>query len=287
MVANTDLAKILPAEALPIGLGCSRLGSVNGASDEEARTLIHMAMDAGIRFFDTSNIYGQGDSERLIAEVVGQREDCIVCSKAGKYLSWEKKMLVPFKGLLQGIARGSSTARQGVASARLKPMPTRWDADFLTRSIDASLKRLGRERIEMFMLHSPSAVDLENGEAVGALEAAQKAGKLGIIGVSVDDVVGAEAALVDSRVRCLQLPFHPSVTSFDDVATRAHAAGVAVVAREILGGAQAVSGAVNPAAYAKARIKEMIFRADVSMTLVGTTKPHNLTASVDAAKGAC
>lgn len=286
MTAQTDLALLMPSDALPLGLGCSRLGSVNGASGVEARTLIEMALEAGIRFFDTSNIYAQGDSERLIAEVLGRREDCVVCSKAGKYLSWKKQMLVPIKGLLRGLARQSTAASQSVASARSKPMPTCWDAGFLTQSVDGSLKRLGRERIEMFMLHSPSVADLTNGEAMGALEAAQKAGKLGVIGVSADDVAGAEAALADPRVRCLQLPLHPGATAFDAVAARARAAGVAVVAREILGGVQAVNRAVDPAAYAKTRIQEVIARPDVAMTLLGTTKSHNLTAAVEAVRGA-
>ena len=49
---------------LALGLGCSRLGSVNGATGTEARDLLQAALDQGVRFFDTSNIYAQGDSER-------------------------------------------------------------------------------------------------------------------------------------------------------------------------------------------------------------------------------
>lgn len=286
MLPTETLQEMMPDDALPLGLGCSRLGSVNGASLPEATLLLNTALERGFRFFDTSNIYGQGDSERLLAQVLGQRDDCVVCSKAGKYLSWKKQALVPFKKVLRGLARRSSQARQTVSAARAKPMPTRWDAPFLTASIEASLRRLGRPRIEMFMLHSPSAGDLKDGAAMDALEAAQKAGKLGFIGVSVDDVETAEAALRDPRVQTLQIPLLPGDSQFSTVVQTAHAAGIVVIAREILGGAQAIAGAADPARYAADRIAEMIAAPDVDLALVGTTRLSNLEASVKAARNA-
>lgn len=280
------MSKMMPAGALPIGLGCSRLGSVNGASGPEALAILQAALDDGIRFFDTSNIYAQGDSERLLSQVLGGRADVIVCSKAGKFLSWKKRALVPLKGLLRGAARRSEQVRKGVASARAKPMPTRWDPAFLTASIDASLGRLKRERMEMFMLHSPDAEVVRRGEAVGALAAAAQAGKLGLIGVSVDNVACAEAALEDPRVQALQIPLLPGDTSFDAVLARATAQGVVVIAREILGGAAAIAGAADPKAYAADRIAEMIHHPSVTLTLVGTTRLGNLAASTEAARRA-
>ncbi|SDF69830.1 Predicted oxidoreductase [Salipiger thiooxidans] len=284
MLQTSPLAQIMAPDALPLGLGCSRLGSVNGASGDEARALLHAALARGVRFFDTSNIYAQGDSERLLAEVLGKRDDCVICSKAGKYLDWKKQALVPLKGLLRNVARRSKQASRGVAAARAKPMPTRWDGPFLSSSIDGSLRRLKRERIEMFMLHSPSADVVARGEAVAALEAAQQAGKIGLIGVSVDDVATAEAALGDPRVQALQLPLLPGETEFDSVTQRAADAGVAVIAREILGGAQAISGAMDPARYAADRIAEMVRDPRVALPLVGTTRMVNLQASADAAE---
>lgn len=276
----------LSSQALPLGLGCSRLGSVNGATGEEARALVKLALDEGVRFFDTSNIYGQGDSERVLGQVLGKRDDCIICSKAGKHLSLKMQALAPLKSILRTVARRSDQARRGVAAARAKPMPTRWDPSFLTNSIDGSLRRLNRERIEMFMLHSPSTDVVARGEAIDALEQARKAGKIEIIGVSVDDVATAEAALKDPRVRALQAPMHPGDTAFDAVVRDAAQKGVAVIAREILGGAQAIAGQRDPALYARERIIEMIHRPGVSLPLVGTTRTTNLIASIEAARAA-
>jgi len=283
---SKSLASILPAEALPVGLGCSRLGSINGASPEESRVLLRSALEEGVRFFDTSNIYGQGESERMIAEILGQRDDCVVCSKAGKYLNWKKRLVLPLKGALRGLAQRSAQARKTVAAARAKPMPTNWDPSYLTHSLDVSLRRLGRPRIEMFMLHSPDAEVLRRGDAIGALERAQAAGKVGIIGVSVDDVHSAEAALRDPRIRAIQIPLRPNETAFDAVSMAATEAGVAVIAREILGGPNAISGAFNLKAHAHERIVAMIRRRDVAMTLIGTTRLINLQASIAAASAA-
>lgn len=280
------LADMMGPHALKLGLGCSRLGSVNGAPASEAIKILHKALDEGVRFFDTSNIYGQGDSERLIAEALKGRNDCVVCSKAGKYLSLKRRMLVPFKGVLRTLARGSKYARVGVANARANPMPTRWDGAFLTASLDASLRRLKRERIEMFMLHSPAASVVTQGDVITALAAAQSAGKVGIIGVSVDDVACAEACLADPRIRALQVPLLPGMIEFEPVLAKAAKNGVAVVAREILGGASTIADTLDPATYAHERIIEVIQRPDVALPLIGTTKLKNLLASTTAAKTA-
>lgn len=275
-----------PPGGLPLGLGCSRLGSVNGATRDEALGLLDFALDQGVRFFDTANIYGQGDSERLLGETLGRRDDCVVCSKAGKHLSLKMQVAAPLKGVLRGLVRNSGQARRGVSAARAQPMPMRWDAPFLLNSIEGSLRRLKRERIEMFMLHSPPAQVLIDGEAVGALETARNAGKIGVIGVSVDGIDAAGAALDDVRVRALQLPLLPGESAFDPVVRRAACAGVAVIAREILGGPQAVAGAVDPGGYARDRIADVIRTAGVSITLVGTTRVVNLKASIEAARAA-
>ncbi len=74
------------ALSLPLGLGCSRLGSVLGPGEDGARALIATALDHGITFFDTATIYAQGDSERLLGRVLGRRRDCVICSKVGQHL---------------------------------------------------------------------------------------------------------------------------------------------------------------------------------------------------------
>lgn len=279
-----DLPDLLPKGALPFGLGCSRLGSVNGATMEMSRRILEHALEAGIRFFDTSNIYAQGDSERLLGGTLQGRHDCMICSKAGKFLPWQKRMLLPLKGVIARVVHKSEHARRSVSEARSRPMPTRWDHSFLTQSIDASLRRLRRDRIDVFMLHSPSADDLASGEAMGPLETAQIAGKLGLIGVSVDDVACAKKAMKDPRVQILQIPLLPKEAEFEAVINLASEAGIHLIAREIFGGTRGISGAPSPTLFAANRLQDLIRRQDLTLPLVGTTKLENLMASITAAR---
>ncbi len=81
-----------------------------------------------MRVFDTSNIYGQGDSERMIGETVSRLDGTVIISKAGKFISAKRQALVPLKAVLRSASRRSPEARQRVSAARSRPMPTRWDS---------------------------------------------------------------------------------------------------------------------------------------------------------------
>lgn len=270
--------------ALRLGLGCSRLGSVGGASKNEAWDLLQAALAEGFRVFDTSNIYGQGDSERLIGKAISRHADCIVISKAGKYVTWQRRILLPLKGVIRSTTRRSVGTRQRVSAVRSRPMPTRWDAGYLSKSLEGSLRRLGRERIDIFMLHSPGADIIRAGEAIGALDDARQAGKIGLVGVSVDDIETALVALTDSRVCALQIPLHPGSSGYGEVLAHANASGVAVIAREILGGVSGLSSLVDPVAFARERITEMVHDPRITLPLVGVTRLATLTASAVAAR---
>lgn len=267
----------------PLGLGCSRLGSVNGVAGPDATRLLAAALDEGYRLFDTSNVYGQGDSERLIGNVIGNRSDCLVCTKGGKYLPFSKRILVPVKGLIRLVARRSNAARNGVSSLRSQPLPTRWDTGFISAAIDGSLRRLRRDAIDVYLLHSPQESTLRDGEAIQALRNAQQAGKIRVVGVSVDDVGTAMAALADPRIGALQLPLHPGAHDYDQVLAQAFQQGVKVIAREVLGGQSAMAVAQDPSAYATARIQELHDDPRIATVLVGTTKISNMKVAARAA----
>ncbi|UQA24365.1 aldo/keto reductase [Stenotrophomonas sp. NY11291] len=266
-----------------LGLGCSRLGSINGLAGPDATRLLAAALDEGYRFFDTSNVYGQGDSERLIGNAIGNRSDCLVCTKGGKYLPFSKRILVPVKGLIRLVARGSNTARNGVSSLRSQPLPTRWDTDFISAAIDGSLRRLRRDAIDVYLLHSPQESTLRNGEAIQALHNAQQAGKIRVVGVSVDDVRTAMAALADPRVGALQLPLHPGSHEYDQVMAQALQQHVKIIAREVLGGQSGIAAAQDPSAFATARIQELHDDPRIATVLVGTTKISNMKVAARAA----
>lgn len=272
-----------PFEAMfPIGLGCSRLGSVLGASPEESVRLIRSAYEAGVRFYDTSDIYGQGESEWMLGRTLKGRDDVVLCTKIGKRLATSKRLLLPLKSLIRRFAGMSTSVRSGVRTARSKPMPTCWTPAYLRSALEKSLRNTGRERLDVLMLHSPSAEVIAAGEALDVLEAARKAGRIGMIGISIDDVAAAGAALADPRVRVLQVPLHPGDGSYDAILARANAAGVAIVAREVLGGPGAIGGGPLSRDVVAERIRRAVATPGVSFTLVGTTRVDHLLDGVRA-----
>lgn len=280
------MSVLLPPSAVPMGLGCSRLGSVGGPNPDEARALLRRALSDGVRLFDTSNIYGQGDSERLLADSLIGFDDAVIVSKAGKHLTWQRRMLLPLKSALRASTRRSVNAKHTIAAVRGKPMPTRWDSRFLMASLDGSLRRLKRERIDVFLLHSPFVEVIRTGEAIAALDAARTAGKIGSVGVSVDDPDTALACLTDDRIRVLQVPLSPGGADYAATLSRAAEAGVSVIAREILGGVSVLAAQSDPASFAQARIGELVRDPLVAVPLIGSTRIETLVASIEAAKSA-
>jgi aryl-alcohol dehydrogenase-like predicted oxidoreductase len=249
---------------------------------EDSERLLRYALDQGVCFFDTSDIYAQGDSERLLGRIIGLREDVLVCTKVGKYLPPLKQALVPMKTLIRSVSKSSGAVAQGVRRSRTKPMPTNWSPTYLGKAVDRSLRRLGRERLDILMLHSPSLEVIMKGEALNALSTAHMAGKVGLIGVSVDTPNAALAALDRPEVSILQIPLHPGDTSYDNVVAQAHTKGVAIVAREVLGGPNVIHKSMLEHEAVQTRLRAVASLKGVAVTLVGTTKTTHLKDAIDA-----
>jgi aryl-alcohol dehydrogenase-like predicted oxidoreductase len=152
-----------------IGLGGMYLSLHDRPSDEEGKKTIHAALDAGVTFIDTADVYCLGErdighNERLIARALRERPAA--------------KAVVATKG---GLERpGGAWTR----NARPK---------HLREACDQSLKALGVERIDLYQLHSPDpAVPFE--ESIGALAALRSEGKIAHVGLSNVNVSEIDAA---------------------------------------------------------------------------------------------
>jgi len=259
-----------------LGLGCSRLGSVMGADPQVADALIRAALDCGVTYFDTSDLYGQGDSERLLGRALAGRTGAIICTKVGKRHSLVKRILTPLKGPIAALTRGARGAATVVTAARGQPVPVCFEPAYLNGALRASRKRLGVERLDGVMLHSPGAEVLRRGEAVGVLAELKAAGEVGFIGVSVDDSEAGQAALSDDRVEVIQAPLRPGEAEWAAFVEQA-GARVGIVAREVLGGhgRRFDDGAIG------ARLKAAIDAPGISTVLLGTTNPTHLAQAID------
>ncbi|MBX3132786.1 MAG: aldo/keto reductase [Gemmatimonadaceae bacterium] len=264
-----------------LGLGCSKFGSVRGASPAEVELVVRRALDLGVTVFDTASSYGQGDSERMLGRLLRGRNDVSVMTKVGKLVPLSARVLRPVKPLMRMAVRRSSTADSLAVTARGDALPTSFDAGHLNRALAGSLRRLGLSRPPVVMLHSVPTEVLVRGEAVSVLAKAAERGDVGIVGVSVDTPDAADAALRDSRVRIVQAPLFGSVDAFMSWCARAKAAGKVVVAREVLHGIGGVPGPAR-AAFLRSAVQGVLRSGGADVCLVGTSKQQHLAEAVGA-----
>jgi aryl-alcohol dehydrogenase-like predicted oxidoreductase len=131
-----------------IALGTMTFG--DPADEAESRRIVDLAFDRGITHFDTANVYNRGRSEEILGRLLKGRTGFTVASKVG-----------------------SKTSDPGENLRR----------DHVLASCDASLKRLGLDRIDLYYMHQPDdATPIE--ETLGAMEALVKAGKVSRVGAS-------------------------------------------------------------------------------------------------------
>lgn len=224
--------KPLPA----FGLGCARIGSLgNSDSAADSIALIRGAMAMGVTLLDTANIYGQGDSERVIGRAIaGMRDEAFVVTKGG--LSFSRRMLLlrPFKPLLRRVLMQRKMI-DAVVKQRAGQMRANHRAASIVASLDHSLRRLRTDRVDAFLLHSPAADVLALPDAADALARIRASGRAARVGVACDDLAALEAALAIGDVEILELPWDVIARIADGpVAAAIAARGIAVIAREVL-----------------------------------------------------
>ena len=224
-----------PPNLSRLGLGCGRIGSFNNPQSlRDSEALVRAALDMGVTVFDTSNIYGQGDSEAVIGGALagGGRDRAFVLTKGGRRFSakicallWAKPMVRP---LLARRQQGG-----GITARRSEELGVDWRPEALMRSLEASLRRLRTDCVDGFVLHSPSAAIVADPAVGAALAMMRSQGKARYVGVSCDDLATVEAALAMPAVTLLELPGDVIAAAghlTEDIRRR----GIVVIAREVI-----------------------------------------------------
>jgi len=161
-----------------ISFGAWAIGGTWGSvQDDESLAALNRAVDLGVNFFDTADVYGDGHSEKLLARLKhDRREEIIIATKAGRRLN--------------------PHVSEGYNKANLKAF------------VERSLKNLGSEAIDLLQLHCPPPAVYYMPETFGVLDDLVKAGKLRFYGVSVEKVEEALKAIEFPNVQTIQIIFN-------------------------------------------------------------------------------
>jgi aryl-alcohol dehydrogenase-like predicted oxidoreductase len=178
-----------------VSFGAWAIGGTWGkVRDKESLAALHAALDNGVNFFDTADVYGDGRSERLLARLRTERkEPFYIATKAGRRLN-------------PHIAAG-------------------YNRENLTAFVERSLKNLDTDVLDLLQLHCPPTDVYYRPEVSGILDDLVKAGKLKFYGVSVEKVEEALKAIEFPNVQSVQIIFNifrqrPSELFFEEARKR-------------------------------------------------------------------
>jgi aryl-alcohol dehydrogenase-like predicted oxidoreductase len=202
-----------------IGAGCWAIGGLSereggrqhgwyGSDDAESIRALHRAYDLGITFYDTADIYGVGHSERLIGKAFADRRDrIIISSKFGKTFD----------------------AETGLRTDHHDERP-----EYVRAACEASLKRLGTDHLDMYLLHD-ARMDMAMVDGViDTLEGLVAAGKIRAYGWSTDEVERVQAFAKGKHCRAVQQKVNVLEGHLDTLAY-AEKAGLVSIIRSPLG----------------------------------------------------
>ncbi len=173
-----ETRKIGSLDVTVVGIGCNNFGWRIDAT--ATKQVVDAALDAGITFFDTADVYGAGQSEEFLgAALKGKRDKAVIATKFG--------MEMP-------------------AGKGAKPT-------YIKSAVEASLKRLGIDTIDLYQLHRPDE-DTPIADTLGALDELVKEGKVREIGgsnFSAAQIEEAEKAVKQGAARFVSLQNHYSL----------------------------------------------------------------------------
>ena len=161
-----------------ISFGAWAIGGAWGSvSDDESLAALRKAIDCGVNFIDTADVYGDGRSERLIARLKNsEKKEIVVATKAGRRLP---------RQTVEGYSREN-----------------------LTMWVEDSLRNLSTDCLDLLQLHCPPTALYDRPEVFGMLDDLVQAGKIRYYGVSVEKIDEALKAIEYPNVQTVQIIFN-------------------------------------------------------------------------------
>ncbi|WP_246861912.1 aldo/keto reductase [Nocardioides sp. SYSU D00065] len=189
-------------EVSVVGLGTWQLGADWGdVSEEDALAVLEASAEAGVTFFDTADVYGDGRSEQLVGRFVAAHPDAglTVATKMGR---------------------------------RAEQVPASYVEANFREWLDRSRRNLGTDRIDLVQLHCPPSEVIDADATYDALDRLVDEGVIAAYGVSVETAAQALSAIARPRVASVQIILNAfRMKPLDEVLPAAAAAGVGIIAR--------------------------------------------------------
>lgn len=176
-------------------------GSWGKTNDQESLKALEYAMEQGVNFFDTADVYGDGHSEELLAKATKGRHDEIhIATKFGRADDFAD--------------------------------PKNYTMESVAAYCENSLRRLGREQIDLFQIHCPATDILRDGHVFEVLDRLKEQGKIRYYGVSVETVEEGLICLENPNVSSLQVIFNLfRQKPIEELFPKAKEQGVGILAR--------------------------------------------------------
>jgi aryl-alcohol dehydrogenase-like predicted oxidoreductase len=175
----------------------------------ERDRVVDRALELGITVFETADVYGRGAIEKCLGQRLAARPDVTVVTKIGTFRP-------------EPAADG-----QGVAYKRFEPA-------YLREAVQRSRERLGREKVDVVLLHQPTASTMSRGEAAHVLKELKQSGVIGAWGVSGGDIYVTRAAL-GHGAEVIELAYNVFFSrELHDLGTDITQSRVGVLARSVL-----------------------------------------------------
>lgn len=198
------------------------------------------ALDLGVNLFDTANIYGQGDSEKVIGSTFrSRRDEVVIITKAGypmPPMSPAKRLAKP---LLRPVARRLLVSNRVTSpSATIPNRADRFDPTDLRSSLEGSLRRLQTDHVDIFMLHSIPDDLLDQSYIHSFLASLKQEGKVRAVGYSMTRFPRDVDVMVDDHVdvvgSAVNMTSKENLEELDGLADR----DIPVIAYQVFGSGQ-------------------------------------------------
>ena len=190
----------LRREVSVVGLGTWQLGADWGSvNPDDARKTLDAAADAGVTFFDTADVYGDGRSEEFCGRLREAHPDVLIATKMGR---------------------------------RIEQLPENYNRDNFRAWNDRSRAKLGVDRLDLVQLHCPPDPVFDDDAVFAALDEMVQEGRIGAYGVSVETSAQALRAIERANVATVQIILNCfRLKPVEEVLPAAQRAGVGIIAR--------------------------------------------------------